>query len=570
MTSPVRAETIRVPSDYPTIQEGVDHAAEGDTVLVADGTYKGLDNKDIDFKGIDMVVTSENGRDHTIIDCERSGRGFHIHSGETEAAVINGFTIKNGLAGQGAGIFCQYSSTPVISFCTIEACSAYSDGGAINNNHSGAYMITECNFHNNSAYANGGGVYVYNSPAIIINCTFNGNSARYGGAISTWRGKLTASNLAVMNNRASSKGGGCYFQGAEFDSIDVTNCTITNNVGPDGGGISIYESKTTISECLISENSSCGIEVFQSSPIITHCTITNNEGYSGGGINFSNACGGLLSKCVISGNYAEEDGGGINCDHNTSTSIINCNIVDNIAVVGGGIYIFSSWPSLFNCTVADNSPSGYHVWTTSAPYRPGITNTIIWGNSPYSIQVTPGGLEPDVTYSDIQGGYSGFANLDVNPDFIGGGNYHLSSTSLVIDKGTSSGAPSDDIDGDTRPQSLGYDMGSDEVTNTFVEDEIHDTPDVFFSGSMAISPNPFNPVTRVNFVLNRETDLSVKIYSLDGRLVKTLVEGWKDAGSYSILWDGTGNSGHSVCSGVYICLLLSERETVSRKLILLK
>jgi len=65
-------------------------------------------------------------------------------------------------------------------------------------------------------------------------------------------------------------------------------------------------------------------------------------------------------------------------------------------------------------------------------------------------------------------------------------------------------------------------------------------------------PNPFNPTTTVRYDLPTHSHVSLKIYDLLGREVKTLVDAQQDVGRYAVTWDGTTSSGHSVSSGVYI------------------
>ena len=127
------ATIIHVPGDYPTIQAGIDAAVNRDTVLVADGTYTGPGNKDIDFTGKAIVVMSENGANNCVIDCQNHARGFYFHSYETSNSVVDGFTIINGLVNyysnpqyMGAGIYCGNSS-PTITRCHILDC--YASGG---------------------------------------------------------------------------------------------------------------------------------------------------------------------------------------------------------------------------------------------------------------------------------------------------------------------------------------------------------------------------------------------------------------------------------------------------------
>ena len=60
--------TMQVPGDYKTIQAAIDASVDGDTVRVADGTYKGKRNKNLDFEGKELIVQSDNGPSKTIID----------------------------------------------------------------------------------------------------------------------------------------------------------------------------------------------------------------------------------------------------------------------------------------------------------------------------------------------------------------------------------------------------------------------------------------------------------------------------------------------------------------------
>ena len=77
--------------------KGIDVAGDGDTVLVAAGTYTGPGNRDIDFGGKHVVLKASDpdGPLVTVIDCEDYGRGFHFHSGETSATAVIGFTVTN-------------------------------------------------------------------------------------------------------------------------------------------------------------------------------------------------------------------------------------------------------------------------------------------------------------------------------------------------------------------------------------------------------------------------------------------------------------------------------------------
>jgi len=91
-SGPAGAATIRVPSDQPSIQAGIDAAERGDTVLVAPGVY--LEN--IDFRGKAITVAGEAGAEQTIIDGTFSGPVVTFRSAERQDSVLTGFTLQGG------------------------------------------------------------------------------------------------------------------------------------------------------------------------------------------------------------------------------------------------------------------------------------------------------------------------------------------------------------------------------------------------------------------------------------------------------------------------------------------
>jgi hypothetical protein len=83
-------------------------------------------------------------------------------------------------------------------------------------------------------------------------------------------------------------------------------------------------------------------------------------------------------------------------------------------------------------------------------------------------------------------------------------------------------------------------------------------------------PNPFNPTTRIEFGLVDEVHASLVIYDVIGRRVRTLVDERLAAGSYVAIWDGRDDAGRKLGSGVYLTRLVAGKETVLRKMSLLK
>lgn len=83
-------------------------------------------------------------------------------------------------------------------------------------------------------------------------------------------------------------------------------------------------------------------------------------------------------------------------------------------------------------------------------------------------------------------------------------------------------------------------------------------------------PNPFNPTTTITYALDESTDVSLRIYDAAGTLVRTLVDGRREARHHRVEWDGHDQEGNSVASGVYFYRLEGGGEALTKKMVLLK
>ena len=83
-------------------------------------------------------------------------------------------------------------------------------------------------------------------------------------------------------------------------------------------------------------------------------------------------------------------------------------------------------------------------------------------------------------------------------------------------------------------------------------------------------PNPFSQNTTVRFVLPEAAEINLKIYNVRGQLVKTLVSGQLESGFHSIAWDGLGNDGKRVASGLYIYRLQTSNHLFVKKMLFVK
>ncbi len=126
-----------------------------------------------------------------------------------------------------------------------------------------------------------------------------------------------------------------------------------------------------------------------------------------------------------------------------------------------------------------------------------------------------------------------------------------------------------------------YPESAQEITSNFAIRFTKTPPDTFVSNdNNAVSalsyllqnyPNPFNPETNITFALKENSkQVELNIYNVKGQLVKNLVNGPVEAGTHSLVWDGTNSSEQAVASGVYYYKLKTENQTHTRKMILMK
>ncbi|UCF95193.1 MAG: right-handed parallel beta-helix repeat-containing protein [Desulfobacterales bacterium] len=165
---------------FATIQRGIDAASDGDTVVVAAGTYTGAGNKDLVVGAKGIEVRSVKGPESCIIDLQNDGKGFLLEF-SPDTSVVDGFTIINGRAASstdyGVGIDCWFCATTIRN-CIIRNNAGVQWGAGIDIRGATAPpVIANCIFAGNQTTQGGSAVSVYQASARFVHCTFYGNSS---------------------------------------------------------------------------------------------------------------------------------------------------------------------------------------------------------------------------------------------------------------------------------------------------------------------------------------------------------------------------------------------------------
>ncbi len=569
-----RAGIIRVPLDQPNIQAGINAAVNGDTVLVSDGTY--LEN--INFRGRAITVASHFLMDgdtahvsNTTIDGSQpshpdSGSVVLFVSGEDTTSVLCGFTITGGT---GTKFQVSITTPPYVLIVRNGAGVLIINSGAtvVNN------KIIQNNLNDSQVHECAGGGIAIGSLGIIrwaiiksnliqSNSCSNGSLTNSGGGLSIFSNTIVSGNT-IRDNQASSNtqqafGGGLHFEGG--DSIIVTDNILTGNVATTnstsrlgvGGGAYFFRKDSAF------------IKVVRN--IFAFNGVKSSYWSGGSGVGFDNVNGDVLfvNNIIHNNNYSGSNvchGGGIYITH-SEVEIINNTFTGNTGTYGGGVCNRYSEETVY-------------------------TNNIFWNDSSFisnqEIEIIKNSGEPDpeITYCDVQGGWTGTGNINADPMFLDPSNHWfcLDEQSPCIDSGDPYILDPED------PFNIGYALWP--ARGTIVSDmgafggpyacdwnpkitglEKYRAGNELMPSSLQLFqnyPNPFNPSTTIKFNLPRSSEVTLKIYNILGEEVATLLSASLLSGSYKYEWDASG-----LASGVYLYKLEAGEHVEVRKMVLMK
>lgn len=491
---------------HTSLQEAVDVAVTGDVILVAGGVYTGvhvrprptgylaspsmtmitqviLINKTIMIRGGYTTAFTEPPdpvANPTTLNAAGQGRVMVIAG--YISPTIEGLRLTHGDAVQqqgeggphdaGGGVY-VLSATATLSNNQIFSNTAYS-GGGLYLRHSAAILDGNAIVSNTGSSGGGGLKLIYCDQAVLKNNFVAANAAPSAGGLfvnysntTTLSGNTIVSNTAttglagglllqvsaatvsqnfILSNTAETQGGGAYVFGA--DNSVLSGNLISANRADSGGGLELYQSDTTLINNTISANtaSNAALVLYYSNAALSENIIVSNTAGCGLVMRRSNA---TLTNTVVTDNRAATTGG--------------C----GLSIVDG------SQPQLVHTTIARNGGSqgtGVNVSTfASQAATATLTNTIVSGHF-WGIYIASGNTarsEGALWYSNTVDQYgagffiSGSHNYWGDPHFAEDG-YHLLSGSAAIDRGVNTGAL-DDIDGDSRPQGGGPELGADET-----------------------------------------------------------------------------------------------------------
>ena len=369
------------------IQEAVNAAASGNTVLVGDGVYT-LTNQIILAKPVTLI--SVNGAAAAVIDGNYPyATNRCLKYNQDINSTVDGFTIRNGYflipsgagegeyGGGGVSMFCDgilRNCTIVSNTCDNAAKVPNCGGGGVFMNRRSA-IVSNCVIRGNRFIGTGrggGGIYMFAvGNARMVDCTLEENDApaTSGGGAHLWGGIV--SNCLFAGNTA--KAGGGFFQSGAY--VPQRNCTFVGNLAGEGGGATIAGG--WFIDCVFSNN-----------------VATNTYG---GGVAFG--YGGSASNCLFYGNICAGEGGGLTTlrTENNICRIHNCLLIANQAAKGGGGAKSIYEGQYRNCLFLNNT-------NTSATGGGGGLYAAFMSGHPVTSPTVGGGYADNLTLAGNQSG----------------------------------------------------------------------------------------------------------------------------------------------------------------------
>ena len=270
---------------------------------------------------------------------------------------------------------------------------------------------------------------------VVHHCQMDGSGLE-GGAFLVDASELTLESISISDCSAK-QGGGVHLMNnsrLEMASSTVKSC--------DGCGLFIHgNSEASVTDCEISFNTSTnfsytgGVNCFEDSDLVLdRCTLIGNRNdYTGSGAVRVDQSSFRISNCIIAKNFSTLTGSGMVFRNQAQGELVYCTISDNTSDVDGVLYVLDSSVS--------------------------VKNGILW-NEGSAVEISKEGSATfTVIYSDVRGGHPGAGNTNIDPGVDD--SYHLTGESECIDAGIGVGI-NVDIDGESRPNGLGCDIGADE------------------------------------------------------------------------------------------------------------
>ncbi len=372
-TSPV---PVPIPADSfsHTIQQRINEAPVGDTIVIDSGTYSEnlIANKTITLRGND------------------SGSGFPLFNGgnnapaitiESDNVVLQNLNISgNSLTnGYGAGVKAVGTSANPIETLTIDSCVFAGNvlnglnlfGGGLYAGYVNDIRLEDTDFSNNQADQGAGCYFISCGNAVITGSTYTGNAAKYGGGCyfsSSSSAMIT--RTAYTDNTAGSNGGGCYWYNSPY--ADIINTTYAGNAAKVGGGCYFYNSRYTG---------------------ITNATFTDNTATNyGGGSCFTGSANAAITSSAYSGNTATNRGGACYFSNSADAVITDTTYTGNSATIeGGGCCLVTASNNAAFTNISADTNDGDDFSATSECTGVSFTNLTLGDADTTSVSFTFGG-----------------------------------------------------------------------------------------------------------------------------------------------------------------------------------